>query len=200
MKYNPDLHHRRSIRLKGYDYSDVGLYFITVCTQNRLCLFGEIVHGEMILNEAGKMVQFTWVDLPQHNINIKLDEFIIMPNHIHGIIIIVGAGSKPALNKRAGLEPVLMKRAGLEPVLMKRAGLEPAPTCHGLSEFVRQFKTFSAKRINKINKTPGIHLWQRNYYEHIIRDENDLNRIREYIANNSLKWEDDKYYELNKGK
>ncbi len=97
MKYNPKIHHRRSIRLRNYDYSQAGSYFVTICTQNKQCLFGEINNGQMVLNKAGKIVDFIWNDLPKHNKNIMLDAFIIMPNHIHGIITIVGAGSKPAL-------------------------------------------------------------------------------------------------------
>ncbi len=91
MKYNPDIHHRRSIRLKGYDYSSNGAYFITVCTQNRVCLFGDIDQGEMVLNDAGKMVQDIWIEIPEYYDGIEIDTFQIMPNHIHGIIVLVGA-------------------------------------------------------------------------------------------------------------
>lgn len=157
---------RRSIRLKNYDYSSAGAYFVTVCVNERWNLFGGIENGKMALSAAGEVARFTWNDLTRHNANILLDEFIIMPNHMHGIIIIkdsVGAGSKPA------------------------------PT-HGLPEIVRQFKTFSAKRINQTRKISGRSVWQRNYYEHIVRDDTDLNRIREYIVNNPVKWLEDEYY------
>ena len=183
MKYNPAIHHRRSIRLKGYSYSQDGVYFVTVCTENRECLLGEIKNSEMILNEYGEITKFTWSDLINHNKNISLDYFVIMPNHVHGIVMImdnenhVGAGSKPAPIKFA---------------LIKRAGLEPAPTQNGLSEIVRQFKTFSAKRINTLRNTPAIPVWQRNFYDHIIRNEDELIRIREYIENNPIKWDLDK--------
>ena len=151
---------RRSIRLKGYDYSQAGAYFVTICTQNRECLFGDVVNGEMVLNEFGELVFATWADLPNHNFGIELDAFIAMPNHVHGIINIV------------------------------RAGLEPARTgkMQNLSEIIRQFKTFSARRINQLRNTPGLPLWQRNYYEHVVRDEDDLYRIRKYIINNPAKW------------
>jgi len=155
-------HNRRSIRLKGYDYSRSGAYFVTICAQNRVCLFGEIVNGEMTLNDAGLMVKTVWFNLPNHYPNVGLDQYVIMPNHFHGIIELsnnVGAGLKPAPTKR-----------------------------HGLPEIVRGFKTFSSRRINKIHHTPGVKLWQRNYYEHIIRNENELNRIREYIINNPAQW------------
>jgi len=177
MKYNPDIHHRRSIRLKGYDYAQPGAYFITICTHHRECLFGDVVDGEMRLNTFGKIVEWTWRDLPNHIVNIVLDAFVVMPNHVHGIVIIVddhhmvGAGSEPAPTEPAPTEPA--------PTNRKR---------HGLPEIVRQFKTFSARRINKHRGVRGVPVWQRNYYEHIVRDENALNRIREYIRNNPFNW------------
>jgi REP element-mobilizing transposase RayT len=148
--------------LKGYDYSQPGGYYVTIVTQNRECLFGDIVDGKMILNEYGLIVETVWNDLPNHYNHIKLNEYVIMPNHVHGIVIINDVG----------------------------AGFKPAPTIkHGLPEIIRGFKTFSARRINKYRNTPGQKLWQRNYWEHVIRDENELNRIREYIMNNPLQWE-----------
>jgi len=181
MKYDPARHHRRSIRLKGYDYIRPGAYFVTICTQDRMCLLGEIVDGEMRLNDAGEIVAWTWHDLPNHISNVQLDAFVVMPNHVHGIIIItdpvvavvVGAGSVGAGSVGAGSEPA------------------PTPRMYGLPEIVRQFKTFSARRINDLRGTPGTPVWQRNYYEHIIRDEESLNRIREYILNNPSRWEMD---------
>jgi REP element-mobilizing transposase RayT len=230
MKYNPEMHHRRSIRLKDYDYSQTGAYFVTICTQNKEYLFGNVINGEMSLNDAGRIVASAWNDLPGHNDNILLDVFSIMPNHFHGIILIVGAGSKPALvsadntyqtvENRAGSKPAFVSadntyqtvenRVGSKPALVSadntyqtvenRVGLEPAPTNPtmmkqtGLPEIVRQFKTFSARRINRIRNMSGVPVWQRNYYEHIIRNEPEINKIREYIANNPLNWEIDENY------
>ncbi len=189
MKYDLQKHHRRSIRLKGYDYSQAGGYFVTIVIQNRECLFGDVVDGEMMLNELGKILLLTWNDLPSHNQHIILDEFVIMPNHIHGIIFInVGTDSNIA-----GADSNIVG-AGSKPAPMEPAPMEPAPMVkkhHGLSEIVRQFKTFSARRINKHRGTPGAPVWQRNYWEHIIRDELELNRIRGYITNNPLNWEFD---------
>ncbi|WP_222842613.1 transposase [Thermoflavifilum thermophilum] len=171
--------------MRGYDYSSAGAYFITICTHNRECLFGDIVDGEMRLNEWGRIVEWTWYDLPNHVANITLDIFVVMPNHFHGIIIItdtvVGAGSVGAGSVRAGSEPAPTPANTIQ----KR---------YGLPEIIRQFKTFSARRINEHRQTPGQPVWQRNYYEHIIRDDDDLNRIREYIINNPLKWESDEHY------
>jgi len=170
MAYNPEKHHRRSIRLNGYDYSQPGDYFVTMCTQNRECIFGEIDNGKMKLNDIGQVVEDTWNDLPNHNLNIILDSFIIMPNHFHGILRIVGAGSKPApapapapahASKRADLESApTSNRAGLEPnrgeLESKRAGLEPAPT---LSDIIRQFKTFPTRYIDEKTKSVKKNLW-----------------------------------------
>lgn len=138
-QYNPNVHHRRSIRLKGYDYAQAGAYFVTVCTQHRECLFGAIDHGEMALNEFGRIIRRTWNDLVNHNANISLGEFVIMPNHIHGIVIIlpVGAGSKPAILDAHGgaaesLDGPGLDRAGLDRAGLHRAGLEPAPSVPGM--------------------------------------------------------------------
>ncbi len=164
---------RKQLRLKNYEYSAAGYYFVTICVQDRVRLFGEIINNEMILNETGEILKFTWFDLVNHNANIILDHFVIMPNHIHGIIQIVGAGSEPAF-------------------MPNGAGLEPAPTT--LAEIVRQFKTFSSKRINKLCNTPGTKIWQRNYYERVIRNEKELNNIRQYIQDNPINWEFDENY------
>lgn len=173
--------HRRSIRLPGYDYSTEGSYYITLVTHGREHLFGEIENGEMRLNEFGEIVNNTWDDLVNHINNIELDEFIVMPNHFHGIIVIyhpddvVGAGSKPAPED-------------------SRAGHGPAPTV-GLPEIVRQFKTFSAKRINQKRGTTSQPVWQRNYYDHIIRSEKDYENNVNYIYLNPQNWGvKDEYY------
>jgi putative transposase len=172
MRYDPQKHDRRSIRLKGYDYTQAGAYFVTVCTKDRICLFGEIVDGEMRLSDSGEIVAWTWQDLPNHVSNLQLDAFVVMPNHVHGIIIITN--------------PVVRADS-------VGAGSEPAPTrSHGLPEIVRQFKTFAARRINDIRGAPGAPVWQRNYYEHIIRNEKELATMREYITHNPLQWETDR--------
>ena len=160
---------RKSIRLKGWDYSAPGAYFVTICTHKRQPLFGQVVDGEMVLNQYGEIVREAWFDLPNHYAHVELDAFVVMPNHIHAIIILdadaIGVG----------------------------AGLKPAPTRHPLSEIVRALKTFSARRINTLRGTPGVPVWQRNYYEHIIRNERALNAIRRYIAENPLRWYLDRY-------
>ncbi|MDR2615486.1 MAG: transposase [Oscillospiraceae bacterium] len=189
--YNPDIHHRRSIRLKEYVYSQSGAYYVTVCTRNRECLFGAIVDGQMKLNEPGNTVKSTLNGLSSHYPNVKLDEYVIMPNHVHCIFVLtdVGAGFKPALpDENIEYESIA---ASVEPELRgTRAGLKPAPTT-GLSEIVRALKTFSARRINEQNNTQGMPLWQRNYYEHIIRSDDEYRHVVEYIINNPMNWEKD---------
>jgi len=185
-KYNPNIHHRRSIRLKGYDYSQAGLYFVTICTQNRECLFGEIENNEMILNAAGKMIGKWYYELENKFSDIKCDEMIIMPNHFHCIIENVGADlrvcPKPNTNKQRNL--------GEQTILGEHIG---SPLCR----VVQWFKTMSTNEYirgvkNKNWKPFDGKLWQRNYWEHIIRNEKSYHRIAEYIKNNPNNWDNDK--------
>jgi len=178
MKYNPDIHHRRSIRLKGYDYSQAGFYFITICTQNRLCLFGEIENGEMVLNDAGWMVNQFWNEIPNHYLHGKLHEYVVMPNHVHGIIeITANPGANVGANNYSPL---------------RQQSFRPNGTSKTIGSIVRGFKIGVTKWFRG---NTDIHtVWQRNYYEHIIRDETSYDQISEYIQTNALKWQDDKYY------
>ena len=162
-----------STRLKDWDYSRAGWYFITICTKNREMMFGNISNNRMILNKKGEIVRNSWDDLVNHYSNIKLDAFIIMPNHIHGIIAITH-------NVKTGLKPVSTIKN--KPVSVKQ---------YTLSEIMRGFKTFSARKINQLYNRSGIPLWQPRFYDHIIRNNNDLTRIREYIRNNPNKWQND---------
>ena len=166
MKGKSQINSRRSIRLKDYDYSKPGAYFVTICTKGHKNIFGNVVDSGIKLNELGKIVSQYLYDLPNHYPHVKLDKFIIMPNHIHGIFMLVGAGFKPP--------PTINKKR------------------HGLTEIIRAFKTFSSRKINKLYKISGTSVWQRNYYERIVRDEDELNKIRQYISDNPIKWELDK--------
>lgn|GEM_PF-87594 len=172
MGYDPNKHHRRSVRLKGYDYAQAGAYFVTICTQNRGHMFGEVVNEEMRLNDAGRLVQSVWDGLPGHYPGVETDAFVIMPNHIHGIVVLVGAGPRACLETG--------QPRGVAPTL-------------SLSDVVHRFKTLITKRyadgVKQFGWLPFCgHLWQRNYYEHIIRDEVSLNRIRQYIIDNPARW------------
>lgn len=178
MKFDPKIHHRHSIRLQGYDYSQSGAYYVTIVTHGRECVFGEVVNGKMTLNQFGQIVQRAWFDLPKHYPHIVLGTFCIMPNHVHVVIILIDGG---------------IVGAGLRPAPTIPAPTIPAPTMarHPLSEIVRAFKSFSARRINELRKTQGIPVWQRNYYEHIIRDDEEHNRIHLYIESNPVNWLED---------
>lgn len=185
-KYDPNKHHRKSIRLKGYDYSQAGLYFITICCQNRQHLFGEIQHGKMILNDAGEIANNCWLDIPQHFPNAILHQHIIMPNHIHGIIEIVGANHhSPDSNHHS---PNENKKGANNYLPLRRS---PSKT---IGSMVRGFKIGVTKWIRK--NTNIYDVWQRNYYEHIIRNEKSYNDIAEYIINNPINWEKDKFFNI----
>jgi REP element-mobilizing transposase RayT len=179
MTFDPKTHHRRSIRLQGYDYSRPGAYFVTICTQNRECLFGQVVDGTMRLNGTGWMIQTVWDELPQFYPGVDIDAFVVMPNHIHGIIVlIVGAGPCACPDKKRQGQP-----QGVAPTM-------------SLPDVVHRFKSLTTTRYRQgvtghgWRPFPG-KLWQRNYHEHIIRNEDDLNRIRQYIINNPARWAED---------
>ena len=171
MPYDPEKHHRRSIRLKGYDYAQPGAYFVTICTQHRACLFGAVVDGEMRLNELGRIVRDEWLKTAKLRPRVVLDEFVVMPNHVHGIIMVVDDdGGRGTLQRAPTIE---------------RFGKS---TSDSIPTIVRLFKSATTRRINQHRGTPGTLVWQRNYYEHIIRNEQTLNRIRRYIVENPLRW------------
>jgi REP element-mobilizing transposase RayT len=185
MKFNPDIHHRKSIRLKNYDYSQTGLYFITICIHDRSPLFGKIIDGEMLLNAAGYMVANQWLQLPYRFSSIVLHEYIVMPNHFHGVIESVGA------------IPCGCPNAAISCGCPDRAGIKPAPT---IGDVVGAFKSLSTneyiKNVKQNNWRPFAgKLWQRNYYEHIIRNEESYLKIADYIQTNPLRWQEDTYYE-----
>jgi REP element-mobilizing transposase RayT len=171
-----------SSRLRGWDYSSPGYYFITICTKNRECLFGEIENGKMMPNKYEEILENCWNDLPNHYPNLKLDQFAVMPNHVHGIIIIENDNTTVDY-------PNTVVETGLKPVSTETPDI--TDNTHGLFEFIRALKTFSARRINEQRQTPGISVWQSRFHDHIIRDENELNRIRKYIIDNPANWGND---------
>lgn len=168
----PTRRNRRSIRLKGYDYSRAGAYFVTVCAQNRECLFGDVTDGQMVLNTAGKIVADEWMKSGEIRDEIELGEWVVMPDHFHGILVI---------NDSVGA----IHESPLQMTVTQRRNM-------ALPKLIGRFKMLSAKRINELRNTPGGKIWQRNYYEHVIRNDDELNRIREYIANNPARWEMDR--------
>jgi REP element-mobilizing transposase RayT len=192
MKYNPEIHHRRSIRLKEYDYSNAGAYFVTMCTWQKECLFGDVMNGEMRLNELGGIVDKEWVQTAVVRSNVELDVYIVMPNHFHGIIILndpVGA------TRRVAHDMTIDDMAN-----NTRATHRVAPTTlqsGSIGAILGQFKSIAAKTINQTRNTLGMPLWQRNYFERVIRNENELHAIRQYIINNPLQWDMDENNPVN---
>lgn len=189
MNYNPDKHHRRSIRLQGYDYAKPGAYFITICTQNRACLFGKIVDGEMVLNEFGMIVNNEWLRTSIIRPNIIIDEFVIMPNHLHGILVIIDDNCRGVLQFASAMETTFAPTTNKQN--QSFTFKSPSKT---IGAIIRGFKSATTKHINISRNTPGIPVWQRNYYEHIIRNDDELNRIRVYIKNNPMNWFHDENY------
>ena len=174
---NPDssLHHRKNLRIPEFDYSQPGAYFVTIVTQDRKTLFGQIVDGEMILNYMGKMVEEVWIAIPKHFPNVELGEFVVMPNHIHGIIsITVGATHASPL---------------------PRVSRGPLPGSIGA--IIGSFKSAATKRFHEIPNNPEKRLWQRSYYEHVIGNKRDYQAIFDYIVANPMNWEkDEEFYSI----
>lgn len=178
MHFDPQKHHRRSIRLKGYDYAQSGGYFVTIYIYQRQCWFGEIRNGRMYVNHIGYIVAQEWVRSSQMRQEVELDEWVIMPNHIHGIVSI-------AINKNVGAQ-------GFAP--LDAPASNPAHLCRkprSLSSFIAGFKSSVTQQINIIRQSSGIPIWQRNYHERIIQDEQSLHTIQQYIINNPQRWADD---------
>ena len=165
---------RKNLRLKGFDYSLDGFYFVTICTRDRTCLFGNVVGGSMRLNNFGEIIKSQWSQLERKYPDVKLNHFIIMPNHVHGIIVMTNAGAGSPRPDGRGLG------AGTAPLQRLTLG-----------HVIAYFKYQSTKQINVVRGIPGMSVWQRNYYERIIRDENDLGRVRQYITNNPILWDSD---------
>lgn len=187
-KYDPKVHHRRSIRLKGYDYSQAGAYFVTTVTQDRESFFGEIRDGEMIFNDAGRMVHAVWESMPERFPRMELGAFVVMPNHFHAIVII-----NDSTIGGAGLVPAPRATTRVAPTARAAPITSNAPT---LGQIIGAFKSITTHEYitgvdnrgwTQFNKR----LWQRNYYEHIIRNEKAMDTIWRYIEANPANWEKD---------
>ena len=164
MLYDPERHHRRSIRLQNFDYSSAGAYFVTVCAHQRQCVFGEVAEGKMTPNEIGQIVEQAWYDLASRFPGVDLDVFVVMPNHMHGILVIQESPRR-----------------------------DGDAACHAttLGLVLRAFKSLSAIAANRALGRSGWPLWQRNYYDKIIRDDRMLHNARHYILDNPKRWPDD---------
>jgi putative transposase len=228
-KYNPNIHSRRSIRLKDYDYAQAGLYFITICTKNRDCLFGRISSGEMKLNDAGENAYACWLEIPKHFSNTILHEFVIMPNHVHGIVEILGTNQNSAVDGAKNVSAVDgaknvsaddgAKNVSADDGAKNVSAVDGAKNVSAVDGAKNVSADDGAKNVSplrspsktigsvvrgyKIGVTKwflknmgdeypvGQSIWQRNYYDIIIRDQNAYQRISEYIQNNPAKWNED---------
>ncbi len=172
MPYDPEKHDRRSIRLPDYDYGQPGAYFVTICTHDRVCLFGDVVDGRMHPTDFGRITRDEWRRTKRVRDNVALDTFVVMPNHVHGIVVIT---HRP-------------DRCSESPFAPTREFRSPS---HTLGAIVRGFKGAATRRINRRRGTPGEPVWQRGYYEHVIRTRRALDRIRRYIRQNPARWHRD---------
>jgi len=178
MKYDPKIHHRRSIRLREYDYSSPGSYYVTICTHNKEHSFGRVVNGQMHRTACGDVAHEEWFRTAEVRQDVQLDAFVVMPNHIHGIII----RTRPGWN----WDGDTARRAPT----WERFG-KPVPD--SLPTLMRSYKSAVTGRVNKLRRPASASVWQGGYYEHVIRNETELNLIREYILTNPLRWGSDRY-------
>jgi len=202
--YNPNLHKRQSTRLKGYDYSKEGNYFLTICCQDKECLFGDVVNGKMILNNIGEVVNECWLKIPNHFPKVKLKEYVIMPNHIHGIIELINDEKSVSNNTAVENLRVINLKAENEQLLnfipIKNSIIQnnfQKCTPRSIGSIIKGFKIGVTKWIRDKNNFEPIlieSVWQRNYHEHIIRDNREYEKIVKYIINNPSKWEIDKLH------
>ncbi len=204
MPYNPEIHHRRSIRLQGYDYSQARAYFLTICTHGRECLFGEIRDEKMYLNDIGRIVAHEWLKSPVIRAEIELDEWVVMPNHMHGIAVITDAGAKQrnVTKKRKAVDQYWTDN---QPVgqftgrfIGQPSGRPPivptGPKKKSVGAMMAGFKSSVTGRVNAYRQSPGSEVWQRNYWDHVIRNATELDTLRKYIQTNPARWQEDSLY------
>ncbi len=179
--YDSQRPQRRSIRLPGYDYRQEGVYFVTICARQRECLFGEVVDGEMQLSECGKIVEAQWLQIPVIRLNVTLDSFVVMPNHIHGLLVVTSR-DEPELDSGV---PETERSSG--------------PAAGSLGAIIGQYKSAVTKHIYALPNDRGFSPWQRNYHEHIVRSDRTLRQLREYVADNPAQWQRDSLHPANVG-
>ena len=175
MPYDPSIHHRRSIRLKDYDYAQPGAYFLTLVAWKRASLFGEIANGQIRLLPAGEAAQACLQRLPDH-FEVRIDAWVVMPNHLHAVVVLI--------SPRTGDE----RKPDQGPKLPTRMGSQPG----SLSAVVQNFKSVSTRKINALRRSPGIPVWQRNFFEHVVRNDTEWQNIRQYILGNPARWGEDR--------
>lgn len=190
MVYDPTRHHRRSIRLKGYDYTAAGVYFVTLVVQDRAPVLGEVVDGAVRLSAWGCVVREGWEALPGRFARLRLDAYVIMPDHLHGLLVLVGDApaphhrSKGEASARAGLDMTASGPADASPLRARPRGTTPG----SVGVILQNYKSVTARRVNALRGTPGARLWLRNYWERIVRDDRALAAVRAYIRDNPRRW------------
>ena len=195
-KFDPQKHHRRSIRLKGYDYASAGAYYVTIVAWHREFLFGEGVNKEMVLSRYGEIVQKWWEEIPVHFPDVETGAFIVMPNHVHGIIVIAERRGTGTVPREYGINEISNDNDTCPEI---QGGETPPLRAPTLGQIIAYFKYQSTKEMNKVENTGTVtKFWQRNYYEHIIRDETDLQNKTNYIESNPLLWDEDDENPINK--
>jgi REP element-mobilizing transposase RayT len=192
-KYDPQKHNRRSIRLRGYDYTLAGAYFVTICVENGRCLLGHINNDEMVLNQFGRSVNEEWQNTIRRRDHVELDEYVVMPNHFHAIVWLTNASELRAthaspLQTASSLASLTTQPDSSSPTRPK------GPRPESLSVVIGSFKSAATRRINKIAGTAGTRFWQRNYYEHIVRNDRAVQAIRDYIICNPVNWDKDRLH------
>lgn len=189
MRYNPEIHHRTSMRLAGYDYSSPGHYFVTINVKDRECVFGEIRDGIMGLSDAGLIIQNEWFKTIELRANIRLDEFVVMPNHIHGIIEIIDARvDNPLGNNRVRIDCN-------QSLHLNHPPHNYGPQSNNLFAIIRGFKGATTKRVNEHNNNLAHgSIWQSRFYDSIINTDEQLETTRQYIRNNPRMWKSDSEY------
>jgi REP element-mobilizing transposase RayT len=195
MPFDPDKHHRRSVRLKEYDYTQSGAYFVTVCKYQRDGLFGEVINERMQVNAYGEIAYREWVQTAALRPHVELDAFVVMPNHIHAIVVITQTPASDAPNTEITPNPPINAHT-----VGARRAVPPIPSPArqfgtsipgSLSTIIGAYKSAVTKEVNRLRNTPGAAVWQRNFYERVIRNEQMLNAIRTYIEANPSTWAQD---------
>lgn len=200
MPYDPDIHHRRSTRLKGYDYAAPAAYFVTLCTHDRACLFGAVCDGVMHLNACGHIIEEEWRRSEDLRAEVVLDAYIVMPNHLHGLVVIVPPDADPTLDYTDPCGYRLDAAAVVQRSRRDMARHVPTnrafghPVAGSLSTILGAFKSAATRRINALRGTPGGKVWQGRFHDRILRDEREWRAARRYIEQNPARWEEDKMY------
>lgn len=192
MGYDPERHHRQSVRLRAHDYAAGGTYFVTICAEGRECLFGEVRDAEMRVNAIGLIVEREWVRASELRPEVEIDVFCVMPNHLHGLVTIRPADDGDVAGRQClSVGEVEVGNQAHSGVPLREPGGPPIRKARSLSSIVGQFKAGSTRAINEVRGTPCVRVWQRGFYEHVVRDDADFARIADYIVTNPERWDTD---------